>query len=176
MSKCFTPSAVERASKVFWDPKEKCIVSHADKLVDDLDNFDLDSEVEDDAPITIDLTALKTGQGGNTESVCSQSVDSVSTFAVVTKENAQGVKHGTATSTTEKTAKSNTTKKKHAPSSNESADSSVSMESRMSNMESSVNKLATLSDEIGLLKTLILSMKNKASTVGSASSAAGNGK
>ena len=87
IEKCFTANAVLKSKDVEWDPITKCIVSHADKLMDEFDDNNLDSENDDEAPkkvVTIDLSGMKDTGTGTADSAKQNQAQSVSESAKTT--------------------------------------------------------------------------------------------
>ena len=92
--KCFTVDAAVRAASYEWDSVRQCVVSAADKRVDDLlECWDLDEEFEfadtDTAKFEIDISGITTAQetsiandlfGTNQKGVNPHDEDSVSTM------------------------------------------------------------------------------------------------
>ena len=107
--KCFTVDAVVKAASYDWDPVRQCVVSAADKRVDDLlDCWDLDEEFEfadtDISKFELDISVFKKAQnnatandvfGTNRKGVNPHDEDSVSTMVERHSESKLGeVKKG----------------------------------------------------------------------------------
>ena len=100
LMKCFTTDAVTRSMALEWDPVKRCVVSAADKRVDDLlDCWELDEEFEfaetDTTKFELDISVLKKAQeqataadlfGKGTNGVNPHDDDSVSTLVGRHKE------------------------------------------------------------------------------------------
>ena len=90
LQKCFTLDAYKKAMSYEWDEEKKCVVSAADRTVDDLlDCFDLDEEFEfpetDTKRFELDLSAVKdqdksAAKEGGSSGVNPYDSDSVSTM------------------------------------------------------------------------------------------------
>ena len=64
LQKCFTMDAIKRSLAYVWDTEKRCVVSAADRLIDDLlEGYDLDEEFEfpdtDTTKFELDITEVK---------------------------------------------------------------------------------------------------------------------
>ena len=155
LEKCFMTKAIARADLAVWDPVKKCVVSHADRMLDDFDasmleefslnSYDLEEKEGVSAGITLsNMDALqdrllKTRNEGREVSLG----DSVSTFRNAAEKRAKG--YGGASEASEASDKSNRTKTR-----TRSAASSVSSVSAsaatMSRIEKEMADMKTKSD------------------------------